>query len=109
MQKVKFLIPQNLDNGERNGVHLGYQRYAVGDVVELSDTSVARWLKRGAVELVVDEVKAVPAAKPAPAPEVKAAPATKLPAAADATASDASADAAATSAPLPPFGAPAKK
>lgn len=46
-----FLRSVKLDKGESNGVHLGFLEYEEGQVVELSETSYARWQARNAIAL----------------------------------------------------------
>lgn len=72
MPSVRFLRTVSLNKGETGGVHLGFDVFEAGQVVELNEASVARWLKRGAVEVVETPVPA-----PAPLPPVAPAPASK--------------------------------
>lgn len=93
MPSVRFLRTVSLNKGETGGVHLGFEVFEAGQVVELNEASVARWLKRGAVEVVETPVPAL-----APLPPV--APTSKRdktsPVVAPATAQE----------PLPPLGEP---
>jgi hypothetical protein len=49
MPKAVFLRSVKLDLGDQNGVHLGFLEYEKDQVVDLSDTSYARWESRGAI------------------------------------------------------------